>query len=320
MKYTYKSKFANDIEIYINKKVALGFSPASYDRRLHDFDNFCLENYPDENQITEEIVSQWSCLREGRESKNGLHRRMIALKGFLKYKSRYDKDTFVIPEGTIGKDKPFQPYIFTDSEIKIFFKAADTLTYNPSLKQNEYTVPVIFRVLFCCGLRPGEVLRIQFDELNLEIGTIYISKTKTHKDRTIVMNEELLSLCNKYNEIINVYYPERKYFFAKSKNEPYSTNWLQIQFKKCWRESNIVFPALHHPRVYDWRHNHASRVIMNWVNQGLDAHIMLPYLSQYLGHAELKSTLYYIHLLPDKISHKDLNDWKCNLEVPVYED
>ncbi len=59
---------------------------------------------------------------------------------------------------------------------------------------------------------------------------------------------------------------------------------------------------------------------MNWVNQGLDAHIMLPYLSQYLGHAELKSTLYYIHLLPDKISHKGLNDWKCNLEVPVYED
>ena len=227
MKYTYKSKFAKDIEIYINKKVALGFSATSYDRRLHDFDKFCLENYPDENQITEEIVNQWSCLRAGRESENGLHRRMIALKGFLKYKSRYDKDTFVIPEGTIGKDSPFHPYIFTDSEIITFFKAADTLTYKPSLKQNEYTVPVIFRVLFCCGLRPGEVLRIQFDELNLEIGTIYISKTKTHKDRTIVMNEELLSLCNKYNEIIKVYYPERIFFLLSQR----VNHTLQIGYK-----------------------------------------------------------------------------------------
>ena len=36
---------------------------------------------------------------------------------------------------------------------------------------------------------------------------------------------------------------------------------------------------------------------------------LLPYLSAYMGHSELTSTLYYIHLLPEKLRKSKGIDW-----------
>ena len=36
---------------------------------------------------------------------------------------------------------------------------------------------------------------------------------------------------------------------------------------------------------------------------------LLPYLPAYMGHSELTSTLYYIHLLPDTLRRSKGIDW-----------
>ena len=36
---------------------------------------------------------------------------------------------------------------------------------------------------------------------------------------------------------------------------------------------------------------------------------LLPYLSAYMGHSELTSTLYYVHLLPDNLRRAAHIDW-----------
>jgi len=36
---------------------------------------------------------------------------------------------------------------------------------------------------------------------------------------------------------------------------------------------------------------------------------LLTYLSAYMGHSELTSTLYYVHLLPDKLRKAKGIDW-----------
>ncbi len=36
---------------------------------------------------------------------------------------------------------------------------------------------------------------------------------------------------------------------------------------------------------------------------------MLPYLAEYMGHADFSSTMYYIHLIPDHLrKHLDVDD------------
>ena len=36
-----------------------------------------------------------------------------------------------------------------------------------------------------------------------------------------------------------------------------------------------------------------------WLREGKDVNAMLPYLMRYMGHSDVKNTLYYLHLVPD---------------------
>ena len=42
---------------------------------------------------------------------------------------------------------------------------------------------------------------------------------------------------------------------------------------------------------------------------------LLPYLSAYMGHSELTSTLYYIHLLPENLRKSKAVDWDLLSQV-----
>lgn len=321
MKYLYKSLFANDIRAYLSLKEAMGYSQSSYNKFLHLFDTFCVENYPLETRLTKQIIDQWGCVRTGIEHENGLHRRMIALKGFAEYLQLIGKNPHTIQDGLIGKNKPFYPYIYSDLEIQSFFYTADTITNKTSCAiTRELVLPVVFRILYCCGLRPQEVLKIQCDQIDLTTGTIFIQDSKAHKDRFVPMSEELTRLCSMYEKLVSRKIPARKYFFQHESGNAYSINWLQLQFKRCWKVAGITFPTNHHPRVYDWRHNFATRKIMDWLEAGKDINNLLPYLSAYLGHTELKNTLYYVHLMPERLILTGHMDWLCIPEVPDYED
>jgi integrase len=48
---------------------------------------------------------------------------------------------------------------------------------------------------------------------------------------------------------------------------------------------------------------------MRWVDEGRDVMVLLPFLSAYMGHSELNSTLYYVHLLPERIRKSAGIDW-----------
>ena len=68
-------------------------------------------------------------------------------------------------------------------------------------------------------------------------------------------------------------------------------------------------------RPYDLRHTFASRNITRWLEEGKDAMTFLPLLSQYMGHSNLDSTFYYIHLIPDQLRKNSGVDWDGLAEV-----
>lgn len=48
---------------------------------------------------------------------------------------------------------------------------------------------------------------------------------------------------------------------------------------------------------------------MRWVEQDLNIMDMLPFLSTYMVHSEISSTLYYVHLLPEKLRQSAKIEW-----------
>ena len=56
MKYLFKSLFAQDILSYIDLRCSLGNKEDTFGRRLHSFDAFCMEHYPDVLLLTQELA------------------------------------------------------------------------------------------------------------------------------------------------------------------------------------------------------------------------------------------------------------------------
>jgi hypothetical protein len=50
--------------------------------------------------------------------------------------------------------------------------------------------------------------------------------------------------------------------------------------------------------------------MMRWIDDGKDVMTLLPYLGTYMGHGDFNSTLYYIHLLPERLRRSAGIDWE----------
>ena len=220
----------------------------------------------------------------------------------------------------IGKPEKFIPYLYSDHELRLFFDSADSLPIHSMSPNRELVVPVLFRMLYCCGLRPQEVRHLRCRDVNLIDGTLHIVDSKRNKDRIVVIAEELRRLCQRYDKLIQCRLANREFFFQHPAGGEYSAEWVQTQFFRCWGFAGITFKRDRRPRVYDWRHNYATRIIAKWLREKQNISVLLPYLSAYMGHDSLDYTAYYIHLVPDHLMVSGLTGWECGLEVPEYED
>jgi len=304
MKYKFASLFADRIEKMLEYRAALGRSIESYQWSLANFDRFCLRRFPDEPSLTKELAFAWCDDAKG----NGGHRART-IRGFGKYLVATGDDTFLMPPTFFPISKAELPYIISDTELHNFFEASDR---TPSYRNSpllEYTIPVIFRLQYACGMRPQEVRLLKRTDFNFTDNTIYITEAKHCKDRKLAVNSDIMEMCRKYDRIAETTLPGRVYFFQSPTGGAYSPGWITAKFHRCWELSgngNVRGPCT----PYDLRHNYATRTLMRWVEEGKDLNVWIPYLCAYMGHATFTATFYYVHLLPERLSQMDFTQIK----------
>lgn len=309
MNTPFKSRLSASMEAMIKYKESLGYSRSTYEPHFRMIDNFCFEHYPRETSLTKELVLEWSQVHPG-EQANGFRRRMITVRELGKYLNALGVDAYVYPSEFLSPTQRFEPYIFTDYELKAFFNATDIFPWNKNAPYNHYVVPAIYRLIYTCGLRPAEVRNLKCTDVNLATGRIYIRESKAYKDRIVIMSEDMLLLCNKYEEAIESVLMNREYFFTNSKGTMIGKQSLIDHFHRCCAHAGITGShGNKKPRVSDLRHNYATRTLMKWLEEGRDLYAWLPYLSTYMGHYDFSQTSYYIHLLPERLVLSEAIDW-----------
>ena len=299
MKYPLNSSFSGRITDFVSYKHSLGHSYEESCRILWKFDTFCTDRFPEKTSFDRDIAMAWLEMRDT-EGKAGHRNRVMVLREFAKYLNAIGDNAYLIPISMTTKGKRYIPHIFTESEISAFFCGADNFVPHEKAPARHLVIPVFYRLLYCCGLRPSEARLLRTENVDLVRGVLCIEESKGHKDRVIVVADDLLHLMRKYFLKVTAIYPDCPFFFPRYDGMgTYSKLWTEKMFWLCFEMGGITQFDGPRPRVYDFRHTFATECIYRWIREGKDVDAMLPFLSAYMGHARFEDTAYYIHMIPD---------------------
>jgi len=299
MKTPNSGNFTPYIEGLIEQKKSIGYPYNSSALVLKRFSAFCTNHYPHETILTKEVAMHWAKKKQD-EHVNGLLRRITPVRQLAKYMNSIGIEAYIIPSGIPGKQIRYVPHIFTDQELRSFFAEIDRCSVSPfSGPVRHLIIPVFFRLLYCCGLRPSEARLLNVEDVDLETGNLTIWQSKGNKDRNVMMSEDVLNLCRVFHAKMCRVYPDRTVFFPNQSGTYYNRSMIDYWFHLFWNKTGIMNGNGNPPRVHDFRHTFAVKRLNQWVREGKDLHAFLPYLSMYLGHAHLTETDYYLHFVPE---------------------
>jgi integrase len=296
---------AAHIEGLLEVKHAIGLPYTTAERHLRNFDAMCARDYPGQATVTRPMAMAWAAGRPG-EHVNGQMRRITPVRQLAKHIAGSGTEAYVIPAGIPGRQVRYRPHIFTHSQLRAIFDAADQIPATPFGGQRHLIIPVIFRMIYCLGLRPGEARRLYRNDVDLTSGTVRIRESKAHKDRLVFMSADLHAYCRGYDAAISAHHQDRVAFFPNHTGGFYSASTIDTWFGQLLATAvpKVAAGPSPHPRVYDLRHAHVIETINRWTRDRRDPEALVAYLSMHLGHTNPEDTWYYFHLAAD--FHPDL--------------
>ena len=155
---------------------------------------------------------------------------------------------------------------------------------------------VMFRMIYCCGLRNSEACHLKCCDINLQDGTIKIYESKGHKNRVVYMSEDLIELCRKYDFTMVKMNPEREFFFPSSRAGFYNNISVCKLFDSILNKTSFCGKTSKKPTCHGLRHTFAVNSMRKCIAEGENFDIMIRYLSRYMGHACPQNTMYYLHM------------------------
>jgi integrase/recombinase XerD len=223
--------------------------------------------------------------------------RLAIARGFARYLQTIDPATEVPPPGIFPtrRYRP-TPYLWSASGICRLLEGARTL--RPPLRAA--THEALFGLLAASGMRLGEAIGLQRDDVDLVAGVITIREAKFDRCRLVPLHPTTTEALRRYAAGRDRLCPRSRSgaFFLSS----VGTTLTRSGVDKTFREITIaigVRTATVRPRVHDLRHSFAVDTLIRWYRCGvnLDEHIGV--LSTYLGHVSPADTYWYLSAAPE---------------------
>jgi integrase len=310
----FTSQFASDITGMLEARATLGYLKEPYETILENFDSYCVKSGVKDDCLTQEIIFPWLL-----QSRTGtIQKRSSAIRFLARYIELNGREAYILPANYFETNSSHSNIqILTDEQIAALFCSIDLLPESKKVKYSNLILPVLLRLIYTCGLRPGEGCKLKRQYIDFSSGKIKIVETKKKKERFVVMSDDMRLLAVCYDKMRQFFYKDNPYFFPSSDAEPIDEKWLNYQLNKAWEKANPDVQPDHlcKIRVYDLRHRYASANINRWLDEGKDMTAMLPVLRASMGHHSLKETEEYIHLMPENLVKNKGIDWNSFSDI-----
>lgn len=208
-----------------------------------------------------------------------------------------------LPSVRHTRNTAFIPHIFTESELQSIWGTVDHIKPTKQYPNLHRCIPVLFRLLYSCGLRISEALAITPADIDFDANIITLKHTKLDIERLIPMCASIAKVLKDYVDGLTEKITDDTPIFYYRKGLLLTSSSVYERFRLVLQESGIPYEGrLRGPRVHDFRHTFAVVTMNRLSDAGNDLYVLLPILSTYLGHCEIHSTERYIRLTEDRLS------------------
>jgi integrase len=283
------------MEKFLQEKHACGYAYHEATRILRHLDEFLVQGGLAAYELPGCLARKWLA-KKAHESARTHRQRITVTRQFSRFLLRLGYSAYV-PDSTLAARNPstFMPRMLTDEELRKFFQAVDSLEPTARSPLRHLIMPEVFRLLFGCGFRVREVLKLRVRDVDLQQGIITVRQGKFRKDRLVPPALSLVNRLRKYAAHFENHPPDA-IFFPGPGGRPYSLRTIYGLFRQLLLQCGIPHAGRGKgPRIHDARHLFAVRVLRRWYRDGEDLDAKLPLLATYLGHQNLSGTQYYLH-------------------------
>ena len=294
--FIYNSPLQTFIEGMIREKRSLGYKYDSSPRTLYKFDQFCIKYGCIDAVMTKELVHAW-IQKTPNESVATVKNRACVVRQLALYMTRLGIQAYVLPKNSLPKVPKYTPYIFSNNEIAALLTQTDICHYCSQAPLRHHIMPLLFRLLYGCGLRISEALNLRVEDLDLHDGVLTVIDGKFNKDRLVPLGEENSRRCCEYIKIVHLFSDKSAYLFPSPNGQAITHGNAYKNFRRFLWQARISHGGWGKgPRLHDIRHTFAVHCLRQWVMQGRDLAAYLPVLKTYLGHDSFRDTSHYLRL------------------------
>jgi integrase len=289
---------------YLSLRQALGFQMQAEKVLLPEFVAFVKAQEPN-GPIRAQVALEWACQESIRRGPGGAARRLSIARGFLLYLQASVPDTEVPTPGLLPSPRRPKPFIFAPTQITALLEGAQASWPRGSLRP--HTLSTLIGLLASTGLRVGEAIRLQLDQVKLELDPpqLHILETKFHKSRIVPLHPSTAERLRHYHEQrAHLHYDALSdAFLVSEQGQHLSYRALRDWFTRlCQRLAITPIDGRRPPCLSSFRHTFAVTRMQRWYEQGLDVQALLPHLSVYLGHVHPQESYWYLTSVPELLN------------------
>ncbi len=293
------SALSTQVAEYLALRRSLGFKLVGEERILSSFVAFADEEGL--STVTVDGSLRWATAPGG-TSHSWHAQRLGAVRGFAKYLRALDVPCEVPSPELLGSGtRRARPYLYTEDEIAALLHAARALV--PALRGATYEA--VIGLLAVTGMRGGEAIRLDRDDVDLDVGVVTVVSSKFGRTRLLPLHPSAVEALGSYANRRDQLCPsplDRSSFFLSAAGRRLAHRTFEGTFARLVRDAGVGDPLISGrggPRPHDLRHRFAVETLVRWHRSGADVGAWLPSLSAYLGHVSPTSTYWYLSATPE---------------------
>lgn len=283
---------------YLSLRRALGYKLIEVEKLLLQF----IDHLQDTGKlvITTADAVAWA-QQSGTATPKWSQRRLSVVRSFACYLVALEPATEV-PAARLLRCFPNRtpPHLYSQADITALTEAAGQ--FRQPLRAATYQS--IIGLLAITGLRIGEVVRFDRDDVDFDGGVLTILDSKFGKSRQVLLHPTTVTALRNYAQVRDqaIGTVGSPAFFVSTKGR-LLVNTPDYTFADLVDAAAIhTAPGVRRPRLHDFRHSFAVSTLLHWYRAGVDVQSRLPLLSTWLGHVSPASTYWYLQAAPELLS------------------